>query len=79
MKLVGVVRSSTQDIADGYGPANQEAEIISFCYSNNHELIEVRHLTESATTNIEDRLLLKSVIDDAREKEKNIFLFIQQQ
>lgn len=67
MKLIGVVRSSTQDVAEGYGPVNQEAEIVSFCYSNNHELVEVKHLTEQATINIEDRTLFRSVIDEAKE------------
>jgi len=67
VKLIGVVRSSTQDVAEGYGPVNQEAEIVSFCYSNNHELVEVKHLTEQATINIEDRALFRSVIDEAKE------------
>jgi len=67
MKLLGITRSSNQDVASGYGPAIQEAELVAYCHAHNHELVETVHITEPATIDIEDRTLFQAAIAKAKQ------------
>mgnify|MGYP000418543344 CR=1 FL=1 len=64
MRLLGITRSSNQDIANGYGPAIQQAEIITYC-ANGHKLIACRQVTEPATIELEERELFQAVLAEA--------------
>jgi len=65
MKLLGITRSSNQDVAEGYGPAIQEAELIAYTASTGDSIITTRHITEPATINLEERQLFQAVIAEA--------------
>lgn len=65
MKLLGITRSSNQDVAEGYGPAIQEAELIACTASTGDSIIATRHITEPATINLEERRLFQAVITEA--------------
>ncbi len=69
-QLLGIVRESNRDLAEGYGPAIQEAEIVAYCASNHYQTIAVRHITESATIALEDRELFRAAIAEAIERHK---------
>jgi DNA invertase Pin-like site-specific DNA recombinase len=66
MNLLGITRSSNQDVASGYGPAIQEAELVAYCHSNRHVLLETLYITEPATIAYEDRELFRAAIEKAK-------------
>jgi len=70
MNLLGITRSSNQDVAEGYGPAIQESELIADAATNGYGLIAVRHIVEPATINLEDRELFQAVMAEAMNLKK---------
>jgi len=66
MNLFGITRSSNEDIARGYGSSIQEAELIAYCHSSNHNLVEALHITEPTTIDSEDRMLFQTAIAKAK-------------
>ena len=66
MKLLGITRSSNQDVAQGYGPAIQEAELVAYCHTANCNLIKIVHVTEPATIDFDDRTLFQEAIAKAK-------------
>jgi DNA invertase Pin-like site-specific DNA recombinase len=62
MKLCPLSRSSNPDVAQGYGPSIQEAEMIAYAATNNYELLPARHIVEPATIDLEDRQLFQNAI-----------------
>ena len=46
MNLSGVTRSSNRDVAGGYGPAIQEAELIADGAANGYNPNPIRHIVE---------------------------------
>lgn len=65
MNLLGITRSSNQDVAEGYGPAIQEAEFVAYAANTKDNIIGTRHITEPATIALEDRQLFQAVIAEA--------------
>ncbi len=65
MSLLGVTRSSNQEVAEGYGPAIQESELVSDAANNGYELIAVRHIVEPATINLEERTIFRELLSEA--------------
>jgi DNA invertase Pin-like site-specific DNA recombinase len=65
LKLFGAIRVSKQDLAEGYGPAIQEAELVAYARTNGYDLVALRHVTEPATADLEDRQLFQAVISEA--------------
>ena len=66
MNLFGITRSSNEDVARGYGSSIQEAELIAYCHSSNHNLVEALHITEPATIDSEDRMRFQTAIAKAK-------------
>jgi len=64
-KLLGMVRVSAEELAEAYGPAIQESEVVADSASNGYQLIGVRHIVEPATINLEDRELFLQIIKEA--------------
>lgn len=71
MNLLGVTRSSNQEVAEGYGPAIQESELVSDAATNGYGLIAVRHVVEPATIKLEERKLFKAVMAEAMNLKKD--------
>jgi len=71
MKLLGVTRSSNQDVAEGYGPAIQEAEFIAYAATTKDNIIATRHVTEPATIALEDRQLFQAVMAEATQLKRD--------
>jgi len=65
LKLLGVVRVSEEELAQAYGPAIQEAELIADAAANGCQLIGVRRIVEPATISLEERELFLQVIAEA--------------
>jgi len=65
MNLLGVVRISKQDLAEGYGPVIQESELIADAAANGYKLFSTRHIVEPATINFEERESFQQVITEA--------------
>jgi DNA invertase Pin-like site-specific DNA recombinase len=71
VKLVAVVRVSKEDLAQGYGPAIQKAEIIADSVSNGYKLIATRQIVEPATIDLQERELFKQVFAEAIKLKKS--------
>ena len=65
MNLLGVVRISKQDLAEGYGLVIQESELIADAAANGYKLFSSRHIVEPATINFEERESFQQVITEA--------------
>jgi DNA invertase Pin-like site-specific DNA recombinase len=65
MRLLGVARSSNRDVADGYGPAIQQAELVKDAAQASYTLDPVRQIVEPATVDYEDRDLFRAVLAEA--------------
>lgn len=65
LKLLGVVRVSVEELAEAYGPAIQEGEVIADAAPNGYQLIAIRRIVEPATIDLEERGLFLRVIKEA--------------
>jgi len=71
MNLLGITRSSNKDVAEGYGPAIQESELVADAATNGYGLIAVRHVVEPATIDLEERELFQAVMAEAKNLKKD--------
>ena len=72
LKMIGLTRSSSQEVADGYGPSIQQSELVADAKSQGYQLDCVRDIVEPATIDLEDRDLFNEVFAEAiRLKKKN--------
>ncbi|GAG32618.1 unnamed protein product, partial [marine sediment metagenome] len=69
---IGLTRSSSQEVADGYGPSIQQSELVADAKGQGYQLVCIRDIVEPATINLEDRDLFNEVFAEAiRLKKKN--------
>jgi len=70
--MIGLTRSSSQEVADGYGPSIQQSELVADAKSHGYALGCVRDIVEPATIDLEERDLFNEVMAEAiRLKKKN--------
>ena len=55
LEMIGLTRSSSQEVADGYGPSIQKSELIADARSQGYRAVSVRDIVEPATINLEER------------------------
>jgi hypothetical protein len=72
LKMIGLTRSSSQEVAEGYGPSIQKSELAADAQSQCYQLLCIRDIVEPATINLEERELFNEVLADAiRLKKEN--------
>ena len=72
LKMIGLTRSSNQEVADGYGPSIQKSELTSDAQSQSYQLHGIRNIVEPATISLEERDLFNEVLTEAvRLKKEN--------
>lgn len=72
LRMIGLTRSSNQEVADGYGPSIQKSELTSDAQSQNYKLHGIRNIVEPATIRLEERDLFNEVLTEAvRLKKEN--------
>ena len=64
-EMIGLTRSSSQEVAEGYGPSIQQSELTADAKSHGYQLVCVRDIVEPATINLEDRNLFNEVMAEA--------------
>jgi hypothetical protein len=65
LQMVGLTRSSSQEVADGYGPSIQKSELIADARSQGYRIDSIRDIVEPATINLEERDLFNRVMAEA--------------
>jgi len=65
LKMLGLTRSSSQEVADGYGPSIQKSELAADAQSQSYQLLCIRDIIEPATINLEERELFNEVLAEA--------------
>lgn len=65
LKLLGIVRVSKEGLAERYGPAIQEAELIADAASNAYNVVAARHIIEPAIIPLDKRVLFNEVLAEA--------------
>lgn len=70
LRLLGIIRESTQDLSEQYGPTIQESDLVADATTNGYDLIATRHIVESSTINLEDRQLFQAVTEEAKNLKK---------
>jgi DNA invertase Pin-like site-specific DNA recombinase len=63
--MTGLTRSSSQEVADGYGPNIQKSELVADARSQGYQLGCIRDIVEPATIDLEERDLFNEVIAEA--------------
>jgi DNA invertase Pin-like site-specific DNA recombinase len=63
--MVGLTRSSNQEVADGYGPSIQKAELLADAKSQKYQMDHIHDIVEPATINLEERDLFNGVMAQA--------------
>ncbi|MFC1933666.1 recombinase family protein [Chloroflexota bacterium] len=72
LQMIGLTRSSSQEVADGYGPSIQKSELIADAGSKGYQLDFIRDIIEPATIQLEERDLFNGVMAEATTlKKKN--------
>lgn len=72
LKMLGLTRSSSQEVADGYGPSIQKSELDADAQSQGYRLRSIRDIVEPATISLEERDLFNEVLTEAiRLKKEN--------
>jgi DNA invertase Pin-like site-specific DNA recombinase len=64
LQMIGLTRSSSQEVAEGYGPSIQKAEILDDARSQKYQMDHIRDIVEPATINLEERDLFNEVMAD---------------
>jgi DNA invertase Pin-like site-specific DNA recombinase len=64
-QMIGLTRSSSQEVADGYGPSIQKSELIADAGSQGYRIDSIRDIVEPATINLEERDLFNGVMAEA--------------
>jgi DNA invertase Pin-like site-specific DNA recombinase len=70
LQMVGLTRSSSQEVADGYGPSIQKSELAADAKSQGYQLGYSRDIVEPATINLEERDLFNGVMAEAVQLKK---------
>ena len=65
LEMIGLTRSSSQEVADGYGPSIQKSELAADAQSQGYQLLYSRDIVEPATINLEERELFNEVLAEA--------------
>jgi DNA invertase Pin-like site-specific DNA recombinase len=65
LQMVGLTRSSSQEVAEGYGPAIQKAELLADAKSQKYQMEHIRDIIEPATITLEERDLFNGVMAEA--------------
>ena len=65
LEMIGLTRSSSQEVADGYGPSIQKSELIADAGSQGYILGSLHDIVEPATIDLEDRDLFNEVLAEA--------------
>jgi DNA invertase Pin-like site-specific DNA recombinase len=65
LQMIGLTRSSSQEVADGYGPSIQKNELIDDARSQGYRIDCVRDIVEPATIELEERDLFNEVMAEA--------------
>jgi DNA invertase Pin-like site-specific DNA recombinase len=65
LQMIGLTRSSSQEVADGYGPSIQKSELITDARSQGYRIDSIRDIVEPATINLEERNLFNRVMAEA--------------
>jgi len=65
LKMLGLTRSSSQEVADGYGPSIQKSELAADAQSQGYRLRSIRDIVEPATISLEKRDLFNEVLAEA--------------
>jgi len=63
--MIGLTRSSSQEVADGFGPCIQKSELIADAKSQGYRMDSVRDIIEPATIQLEERDLFNGVMAEA--------------
>jgi DNA invertase Pin-like site-specific DNA recombinase len=63
--MIDLTRSSSQEVAEGYGPSIQKNDIQSDAKAQTYRLVNIRDIIEPATINLEDRELFNQVLAEA--------------
>jgi DNA invertase Pin-like site-specific DNA recombinase len=70
LQMIGLTRSSSQEVADGYGPSIQKSELIADAGSQGYRIDSIRDIVEPATINLEERDLFNGVMAEAAKLKK---------
>jgi len=70
LQMIGLTRSSSQEVADGYGPSIQKSELIADAKSQGYQLDFIRDIVEPATIDLEER----DLFNENAEKVKDLLL-----
>ena len=65
LQMFGLTRSSSQEVADGYGPSIQKSELLADAKSQGYRLDSIRDIVEPATIELEERDLFNKVMAEA--------------
>lgn len=65
LEMIGLTRSSSQEVAEGYGPSIQKNELESDSKSQKYRLSCIRDIVEPATIELEERELFNEVMSEA--------------
>ena len=72
LEMIGLTRSSSQEVAEGYGPSIQKSELVADAGSQGYRLDCIRDIVEPATIDLEERDLFNEVMSEAiRLKKEN--------
>ena len=55
LEMIGLTRSSSQEVAEGYGPSIQKSELVADAQSQDYRLRIIRDIVEPATVSLEER------------------------
>lgn len=64
-KMIGLTRSSSQEVAEGYGPSIQKNELVADTQSQGYRLRSIRDIVEPATISLKERDLFNEVLAEA--------------
>jgi len=65
LEMIGLTRSSSQEVADGFGPCIQKSELIADAKSQGYRMDSVRDIIEPATIQLEERDLFNGIMAEA--------------
>jgi len=65
LRMMGLTRSSSQEVAEGYGPSIQKSELVADAQSQGYQLRSIRDIVEPATISLEERDLFNEVLAEA--------------
>ena len=65
LEMIGLTRSSSQEVAEGYGPSIQKSELAADARSQGYRMDDIRDIVEPATIDLEERDLFNEVLAGA--------------